>query len=198
MTKRKKDITGYEYDELMSTLRVSVSKHFLDESFSLVWANDYYYELIRYTKEEYEEKFYNNPQLYYTYHHFESELEKIREAVIEALAAGKHGYAIVTRMPTNGGSYLWVRLSGSFTDEYIDGKQVSYTVMSDIDDLVRMQTEQSITYNNIPGFVARFAVDEEKHLKLLYANDHFVGFFGCNKPLDETNDVFLKNIKLNA
>ena len=60
MTKRKKDITGYEYDELMSTLRVSVSKHFLDESFSLVWANDYYYELIRYTKEEYEEKFYNN------------------------------------------------------------------------------------------------------------------------------------------
>ena len=70
MTKRKKDITGYEYDELMSTLRVSVSKHLLDESFSLVWANDYYYELIRYTKEEYEEKFYNNPQLYYTYHHF--------------------------------------------------------------------------------------------------------------------------------
>lgn len=104
MTKRKKDITGYEYDELMSTLRVSVSKHFLDESFSLVWANDYYYELIRYTKEEYEEKFYNNPQLYYTYHHFEIELEKIREAVIEAFATGKHGYTIMTRMPTNGGS----------------------------------------------------------------------------------------------
>ena len=50
-------ISGYEYDALMSSLRVSVSKHLLDEFYTLIWANDYYYDLIGYTKEEYEEKY---------------------------------------------------------------------------------------------------------------------------------------------
>lgn len=53
-------------------------------------------------------------------------------------------------------------MAGTFTDEYVDGKQVSYTVMSDIDDLVRIQTDQSITYNNIPGFVAKFLVSRRQ------------------------------------
>ena len=43
----------YEYTTLMNMLHVSVSKHLLNEHFSLVWANDFYYELIGYTKEEY-------------------------------------------------------------------------------------------------------------------------------------------------
>ena len=34
--------TGYEYDTLMNLLQVSVSKHLLDEHFTLVWANDFY------------------------------------------------------------------------------------------------------------------------------------------------------------
>ena len=29
---------GYEYDTLMNLMRVSVSKHLLDEHFTLVWA----------------------------------------------------------------------------------------------------------------------------------------------------------------
>ena len=34
----------YEYTTLMRLLGVSVSKHLLDEHFTLVWANEYYYE----------------------------------------------------------------------------------------------------------------------------------------------------------
>lgn len=44
--------TGYEYDTLMNLLHVSVSKHILDEYYTLVWCNDYYYELIGYSREE--------------------------------------------------------------------------------------------------------------------------------------------------
>lgn len=41
-----------DYNPLMSSMRVSVSKHLLDECFTVVWANDYYYDLIGYPKAE--------------------------------------------------------------------------------------------------------------------------------------------------
>ena len=197
MTKQENNITGYEYDALMSSLRVSVSKHLLDEFFTLVWANDYYFQLIRYDKADYEARFHNNPQLYYSFHHFEEELSKVREAVIAAIVNGDKGFSILTRMPVAEGGYVWARMTGTFTDEFIDGKQVSYTVMSDIDDLVHMQTEQSVTYNNMPGFVARCLVDKEHRLKILYANDKFTDFFGIGSGCDETNEIFRKNLRLN-
>ena len=36
----------YEYNTLMRLLGVSVSKHLLDEHFTLIWANEFYYQLI--------------------------------------------------------------------------------------------------------------------------------------------------------
>ena len=39
-----------EYSMLMSVLGASVSKHLVDDHFTCIWANDYYYELIRYPK----------------------------------------------------------------------------------------------------------------------------------------------------
>ena len=47
-------VADYEYHTLMRLLGVSVSKHLLDENYTLVWANDYYYRLIGWPKEEYE------------------------------------------------------------------------------------------------------------------------------------------------
>ena len=41
-----------DYNLLMSSMRVSVSKHLLDERFTVVWANDDYYDLIGYLKVE--------------------------------------------------------------------------------------------------------------------------------------------------
>ena len=45
---------NYEYTTLMDMLHVSVSKHLLHDHFTLIWANDCYYDLIGYSKEEYE------------------------------------------------------------------------------------------------------------------------------------------------
>ena len=44
----------YEYNTLMHLLGVSVSKHLLDEHFTLIWANEFYYKTIGWPKEEYE------------------------------------------------------------------------------------------------------------------------------------------------
>ena len=58
METQENNITGgnvpqaYEYDTLMNLLRVSVSKHLLDEHFTMVWANEFYYDLIGWSREE--------------------------------------------------------------------------------------------------------------------------------------------------
>ena len=49
----------YEYSTLMQLMGVSVSKHLLDEHYTVVWANEFYYELIGWPKEEYEATFHN-------------------------------------------------------------------------------------------------------------------------------------------
>ena len=50
-------LAEYEYNTLMRLLGVSVSKHLLDEHFTLIWANEFYYELIGWPKDEYEAVF---------------------------------------------------------------------------------------------------------------------------------------------
>lgn len=36
-----------EYSMLMSVLEASVSRHLIDGHYTCIWANDYYYDLIR-------------------------------------------------------------------------------------------------------------------------------------------------------
>ena len=167
-----------DYNLLMSAMQVSVSKHLLDDDFTMIWGNDFYYDLIGYRKEEYEAKFHNCPNLYYKYHHYEDELQKIKDLVVETIEKGLSQYSTITRMPVKGGGHVWVRMNWIYTDTYVNGYPISYTVITNVNDLVEMKKAQSITYNNIPGFVAKFLVKDNFELKLLEANDRFYGFFG--------------------
>ena len=47
----KQNKSEAEYIMLMSSLQVSVSKHLMDEYYTMVWSNDFYYDLIGYSKE---------------------------------------------------------------------------------------------------------------------------------------------------
>ena len=134
--------SGYEYNTLMSALQVSVSKHLLDECFTMVWGNDFYYKIIGYPKDEYEAMFQNNPVAFYTHHGYLEELEAIRRVTVQALTNGEPGYSILTRMPVKGGGAAWVRMTGTFTQEMIDGKQVSYTVITDVTEAVEQKQLQ--------------------------------------------------------
>ncbi len=174
-------VADYEYHTLMRLLGVSVSKHLLDEHYTLIWANDYYYRLIGWPKEEYETTFHNRPDLYYADH--QKEWNELVSKVTKTLKNHQNGYTLVTRMPRKDGSHVWVNISNVFAEEYVDGYPVSYTVMTDIDDLVRVQKEQSVTYNNLPGFVAKFKVNEDG-FQFLDANERFRKFFGYSE-----NDV---------
>lgn len=193
--------TGYEYETLMNLLEVSVSKHLLDEDYTLVWANNFYYDLIGYSKAEYEAVFHNRPSLYYINQalgiHDEALWNQIGEKVTEVLGTGGTGYSLVTRMRRKNGEYRWVRMTARFTNEYIDGCRVSYTAMTDISDVMKMRMEQSVTYESLPGFVAKFQVGGNLDLKLLEANDRFFAFFGETATENLNNPLFRRNMERN-
>ena len=73
-----------------------------------------------------------------------------------ALEAHESGYQLVTQMRKKNSDFVWVHLTTQFADEYINGYQVAYSVMTNIDKLVKMQKEQSVTYESLPGFVAKY------------------------------------------
>lgn len=167
-----------DYSLLMSTMGVSVSKHLLDEHYTVVWANDYYYDLIGYQKEEYEAIYHNQCSLYFKDDPYTWNL--IVKMVEEAWAKGKNGYEIVIQMKRKDGSKIWTKIVASFTNEFHNGYPISYTVMTNVDDMVQKQIEQSITYDNLPGFVAKYRVNPSG-FTLLDANDKFIDFFGLDK-----------------
>ncbi len=167
-----------EYNMLMSSLHVSVSKHLMDEYFTVIWANDYFYERTLYTKEEYEAIFHNQCSTYFQQDLVE--FEKFAKAIETAIITGQQGYESICKMPQKGGSYIWIKIVGTFTDERMNGIPVIYSTFTDITDAVQMQIEQTVTYDNLPGFVAKYCVGKDD-LTLLEANQKFLDFFGIKK-----------------
>lgn len=182
-----------EYNMLMSALRVSVSKHLFTERFEVVWANDYYYAMTGYTRAEYEDLFDNCCAAYFAGE--PEEYAALSKAVMDAYEAGESGYERLIRMPCKGGVYTWIRVIGMFTNEIVDGAPVIYATFVNVDDVVQMERERSITYDNIPGFVARYRVGEDG-LKLLYGNGRFIEFFG---PVGDAsaNTLLQENLQIN-
>ena len=133
------DKLDYEYNTLMSSMHVSVSKHLLDEHFSCVWANNYY-DIIGYSKEEYEALYQNHASLFFR--ELPEEYEKIKAVVAKALKEKQPGYECVCQMPQKGGKKIWVRLVGTFTDEVRNGYPVVYTIFTDITDIVEQKELQ--------------------------------------------------------
>lgn len=189
-----------DYHTLMDLLGVSASKHLVDEHFTLIWANDFYYQLIGWPKKEYEAVYHNRPDLYYEN---DRELwEDLGRTVAEALSQKKSGYKMISRMPVRDGGYVWVQFSTQFSNEYVDGYQVAYTTMTDIDDLMRIQKEQSVTYENLPGFVAKYRIGQDLKITPLEVNHRFIECFGDNvteeksdmrsRIIEENKDTFLE------
>ena len=72
----------------------------------------------------------------------------------------------------------------------------SYTTMADITDTMQQQIERSVTYDNLPGFVAKYRVGPDLQATLLEANAHFYSFFGvARKEEGAANALFQKNLQ---
>mgnify|MGYP002601554678 FL=1 len=170
--------TDLEYNLLMGLTGASVSKHLLDEHFTLLWANDFYYDMIGYPKEEYEALFHNKPDLYFK--GYDEAWNILSKNVYETIANKASGYETVIQMPTRKGK-RWTKITSTFTDQLQDGIPISYTVMTDVEDVMRRRIEQTITYDNIPGFISKHKAHKDGSFTLLEANDKYMDFSGIDK-----------------
>lgn len=131
-------LQGYEYEALMNALNVSVFKCLLNEEFTAIWCNNYFYESTGYTKEEYAALYHYSVRDYFA-SALPDEYRKIAEIVMGAYARGDKRYTCVSRMPHKNGSFIWIKVVGTFTEEMRDGVPVLYVVYTDITDVVEQQ-----------------------------------------------------------
>lgn len=177
-----------DYNLLMCTMGVSVSKHLVDEHFTVLWANDFYYDLIGYPKKEYEAIFHNQCDLFFARN--KAGWDTIVEAVTNALETGKSRYDVFVQMERKDGSLIWTKITASFTEEVYNGHPIAYTVITNVDDMMQKRIEQTIAYENIPGFIAKYKIRKDGSLGLLDANDKFLSFFGIKKENVSTFPTF--------
>lgn len=148
-----------ENQYLTESLNTSVSKHKLDEHFTLVAANARYYEMFGYEKDEYERLFQNRPDLYYA--DDPEEWAELTNVVMDTIANHKKRYDYVGRMRHRSGRKVWVRLVGTLIDEYVDGFQIAYSVMMDISDMMQDKIEKNIMESNFPGLIAKYKITKK-------------------------------------
>lgn len=178
-----------EYWLLMNSLNASVSKHLLDEHFTLVTANQRYYEMFGYSKEEYEGLYHNRPDLFYK--NDPDDWEELSKVVIDTIQKGKNRYETIVRMRHKNGQRLWIKVIGNFTDEYVNGYRISYSVMMDITELMQNKIEKETTENNFPGLIAKYKITKDG-LVFLDGNSRFHCFFK-NHPSVYLNEMTKEN-----
>ncbi len=193
-----------QYELLTKLMGVSISIHLVDEHLTMLWANDYYYELIEYPKDEYEAIFHNRPDLYFADYPVLNSI--INNKIHNALENNINGYEVVIPMPVRSGT-KWVKIATTFTNQFIDNAIVAYVVMTNIDDNMQEIFEKRVTYENIPGFFSKQRLSRDGHFMLLEANRKFKDFIGVEdeqltsfvpfSSLDkESKEVFDRTIPL--
>ena len=134
-------VTDREYNLFMTLMHVSVSKHLFDAHFTVIWANDYFYQLIGYDKEEYESLYHNHVDEYYQ--DDPEMVASMSKIAIDAYEAGQAGYEFECPMHVKGGAIKWIRVTARFTDEIYEGTPVIYAIYTDITDLKDLQLQLS-------------------------------------------------------
>lgn len=139
-------------------------------------------------KEEYEATFHNQCDLFFARN--KAGWDTIVEAVTNALETGKSRYDVFVQMERKDGSLIWTKITASFTEEVYNGHPIAYTVITNVDDMMQKRIEQTIAYENIPGFIAKYKIRKDGSLGLLDANDKFLSFFGIKKENISTFPTF--------
>ncbi|MEF9893744.1 MAG: EAL domain-containing protein [Anaerorhabdus sp.] len=182
-----------EYNLLMSSMKVSVSKHLLQEDFKMIWANDYFYMLNGYSKEEFEELFDNKVSEYFK--STPAVYQYLIDVIQEAYLSKKSYYEATVCAKKKNGENIWIHLTGTFTNEYIDNVPVIYTVITNVNDTILAEKEQLITYESLPGFSAKICVRKDS-LELVKGSQKFYDFFGEDE-INVDNDLIEHNLKFN-
>lgn len=122
-----------EYNMMLGVLGIGVVKYRLDEGFTIVWANDRFYELTGRSREARDSRFAGSVESLFAAD--PSEFARLRRIVRDAHSEGRR-FDVLVRLPSQVGGELRVRIAGTCTNEHIGGSPVVYGALTDVTDLL--------------------------------------------------------------
>ncbi|UWD49229.1 diguanylate cyclase [Clostridioides difficile] len=176
-------------EDMLKAMDIGVSKHFLDESFTIIWGNTAFYKLLGYTEKEFllhfsSLKHYYRENLY----HFES----MKNHFLDAYHNGKKSAEYQVCIPANHEDHVWVIMNGILVESQEDGKAIVYILYSNINELKIRQNElYEMEKESTEGFkwmMSEYAgnvyISDMDNYELLYVNKH-----SCNTLQSLANEV---------
>jgi len=177
----KKELLNISQEEFMTLINSSECAMFITKSSSemeLIYANDKFYSILQYTKEEYTEKYGKSAMATV----LNEEKQKLRNLIARQAAAGgilKLEYRAVKKDH----SIAWISLSAKAVIK--DNQLVYYGSCLDvtkskktIDDIYNAKREIDVMANSIPGGVIKARMSD---YKLIYANDGYFLLTGYSR-----------------
>ncbi len=169
------------FEQFSNSMLAGAVKTLFNSDLTIVWANDYFFEMLGYTRKEYLEIHENKlaPIIY-------------KEDYFMLMVGASRWYYETNRNIMNiryvhkSGKIVWVKNSSLMADEYINDQQVLYNVITD----VTILKEYELTLTKQAGFlksliegslVGLVQFQEGKRPKILYSNDMAFLLLGYTK-----------------
>lgn len=183
-TTKQTELSQQELQRLMNMSECAMFVARPDAQIELVYANDRFYSMIQYTRQEFEEECENSVMTLI----YSDDKQKMRNLIARQTAAGGK-LQLEQRITRKGGSTLWVSISANTV--LVDGKPFYYASCLDVTESKRNLAEAyqakrdvEMIANSIPGGVIKLRMTD---FKLLYANDGFYRLSGYSKEEYQVN-----------
>ncbi|HDF5570243.1 TPA: diguanylate cyclase [Clostridioides difficile] len=176
-------------EDILKSMSIRVSKHFLDDSFTIIWGNTSFYQLLGYTEEEFLVKFSSLKDYYeQNLYHFES----MKNHFLEAYHHGEKSIEYQICISANNGDPVWVIMTGILIESQDNEKSMVYILYSKINELKIKQEELSDmekeSTENFKWMMSEYAgnvyISDMDTYELLYLNKH-----SCNTLQASANEL---------
>lgn len=176
-------------EDILKSMSIGVSKHFLDDSFTIIWGNTSFYQLLGYTEEEFLVKFSSLKDYYeQNLYHFES----MKNHFLDAYHHGEKSIEYQICISANNGDPVWVIMTGILIESQDNEKSMVYILYSKINELKIKQEELSDmekeSTENFKWMMSEYAgnvyISDMDTYELLYLNKH-----SCNTLQASANEL---------
>lgn len=162
----------YKQQNIMTSATSATGIIYLDEPIKLVPTKDNFYDIVGYTKSEFENIYHSNPFLLI----HRDDVAEIRNNIAKQIEEGTD-INLEFRMVNKRGEISWYFMSAHYWDEA--PKHLS-CVFIDITPKHDALSQLTLLVDSIPGGVCELLVDEYD-VKLMMANDRFYSMLGYTK-----------------
>lgn len=167
-----------ELEQVYNTVFSGVAKVSDDGRCSFIFANERYYQMLGYEREEYLRLVRRDPLM--TVH--PQDTAQMLE-MIEAIREQGHGRSLTLRLRKKDGAVIWVRIDASLSEERYGGYRIFYLVYTDIDEQ-REREEERRKQQQFTSLILRsntvgtLILNNDERYSFVYIGDNLAAFLG--------------------